>query len=161
MHTGLILCSKLFQTVKQCTFVALRSRQNERIDGSRRYHWVDTQFAFLFSGPPTASSSSHPNIMVLWGAVSMQFAWKNTGAAWPKTQLGKLESGRDAAVPHFPISSLFVSLKYYFSFFLLDASIKVVAKPQRPRSYGFSSFSPVAEVIFSTLEYWKRSLGRN
>jgi len=54
-----------------------------------------------------------------------------------------------------------LSSEYCFSFFLLDAGIKVVAKPMS-LSFQDAFYRPsMPEVIFSPPEYWKCSLGCN
>lgn len=137
MHK-VILSSKLLRTFKQCAFVALRSRQREDwwfppVSSNRH-----TICIFVLRVPPRLV---HLRIQISWCSEEhFRCTSRERIPAWPKIQLGKLESGRDAAFSHFPISSLSVSLKYYFSFFLLDSGIKVVARPQRPRRRSRMSF---------------------
>lgn len=119
---------------------------NERTDGSRRYRvgGRHTICIFCFRRPPTAPSSSYPNIMALRGAFSMQFARKNTGAAEDTARkIGKRmgDSSLSGVPPHFPISFFSVSSEYYFSFFLVDAGIKKQLQNRRSCRSGMNFLS--------------------
>lgn len=126
---------------------------NERIDGSPAGGVSSGRRTIcIFVLGPGAPSSSYLNIMALRGAFSMQFAQKNTDTAEDTARkIGKRwGSYRSSSSDIIPLR---VSSKYYFSFFLLDVDIKVVAKPTALSfRNGFCHFL-VAGVIFSAMGY--------